>query len=165
MQKAAEDKGDLADTTATRDSDQEYLDNLVATCSQKSSDFENRQQLRTEELEAVAKAIEILSSGAVSGAADKHLPGLVQKSTSFIQIKSVVQNPAQKRVAEFLRQKGSAINSRVLSALAVRVAEDPFTKVKKMIKAQRLSGATRLVFFGSHWGICCPLLSVYCSRL
>jgi septal ring factor EnvC (AmiA/AmiB activator) len=134
LQKAAEDKGDLADTTATRDSDQEYLDNLVATCSQKSSDFENRQQLRTEELEAIAKAVEILSSGAVSGAADKHLPALVQKSTSFIQIKSVVQNPAQKRVAEFLRQKGSAINSRVLSALAVRVAEDPFTKVKKMIK-------------------------------
>ena len=37
-------------------------------------------------------------------------------------------------MAEFLREKGSAINSRVLSALAVRVAEDPFVKVKKMIK-------------------------------
>jgi len=134
LQKAAEDKGDLADTTATRDSDQEYLDNLVATCSQKSSDFENRQQLRTEELEAIAKAVEILGSGAVSGNADKHLPALVQKATSFLQIKSVVQNPAQARVADFLRQKGTAINSRVLSALAVRVAEDPFTKVKKMIK-------------------------------
>jgi len=33
-----------------------------------------------------------------------------------------------------LREKGSAIHSRVLAALAVRVEEDPFVKVKKMIK-------------------------------
>merc|ERR1719146_19909 len=134
LQKAAEEKGDLADTTATRDSDQVYLDDLVATCSQKSSDFESRQQLRTDELAAIDKAIEILSSGSVSGAADKHLPGFVQKSVSFLQISASARNPTQARVAEFLRQKGSSINSRVLSALAVRVAEDPFVKVKKMIK-------------------------------
>merc|ERR1719181_2496305 len=62
LQKAAEDKGDLADTTATRDADQTYLDDLVAECTQKSSDFESRQQLRTDELAAIDKAVEILSS-------------------------------------------------------------------------------------------------------
>merc|ERR1719310_1691365 len=134
LQKAAEDKGDLADTTATRDADQTYLDDLVAECTQKSSDFESRQQLRTDELAAIDKAIEILSSGAVSGNADKYLPSFVQKSVSFLQISVGSKNPSQARVAEFLREKGSAINSRVLSALAVRVAEDPFVKVKKMIK-------------------------------
>merc|ERR1719380_579453 len=135
LQKAAEDKGDLADTTATRDADQTYLDDLVAECTQKSSDFESCQQLRTDELAAIDKAIEILASGSVSGAADKHLPGLIQtKSVSFIQLSVGSKNPSQARVAEFLREKGTAINSRVLSALAVRVAEDPFVKVKKMIK-------------------------------
>merc|ERR1719389_1126037 len=136
LQKAAEDKGDLADTTATRDADQTYLDDLVAECTQKSSDFESRQQLRTDELAAIDKAIEILSSGAVSGNADKYLPSFVQKKTSvsFLQLSVGSENPSQARVAEFLREKGSAINSRVLSALAVRVAEDPFVKVKKMIK-------------------------------
>merc|ERR1719194_114871 len=134
LQKAAEEKGDLADTTATRDSDQVYLDDLVATCSQKSTDFESRQQLRTDELAAIDKAIEILSSGAVSGNADKHLPGFVQKSVSFIQLSARAQNPAQRRVAKFLKEKGESINSRVLSALAVRVDADPFEKVKKMIK-------------------------------
>merc|ERR1719450_1642475 len=136
LQKAAEDKGDLADTTATRDADQTYLDDLVAECTQKSSDFESRQQLRTDELAAIDKAIEILSSGAVSGNADKYLPSFVQKKTSvsFLQLSVGSKNPSQARVAEFLREKGSAINSRVLSALAVRVAEDPFVKVKKMIK-------------------------------
>jgi prefoldin subunit 5 len=134
LQTAAEAKGDLADTTATRDADQTYLDDLVAECSQKSSDFEGRQQLRTDELAAIDKAIEILGSGSVSGAADKHLPAFTQKSVSFIQLSVGSKNPAQARVAKFLREKGSAINSRVLSAIAVHVAEDPFVKVKKMIK-------------------------------
>merc|ERR1719420_865348 len=135
LQKAAEDKGALADTTATRDADQTYLDDLVAECTQKSSDFESRQQLRTDELAAIDKAIEILSSGSVSGNADKYLPSFVQtKAVSFIQLSVGSKNPSQARVAEFLRQKGTQINSRVLSALAVRVAEDPFVKVKKMIK-------------------------------
>merc|ERR1719392_485428 len=107
---------------------------LTATCEQKSSDFAARQQLRAEEIAAVEKAIEILSSGAVSGAAEKHLPTLMQTKSSFAQLRSVAQNPNQMRVAAYLKGQASRINSRVLSALAMRVAEDPFKKVKKMIK-------------------------------
>merc|ERR1719311_853024 len=127
--------------TATEDREakaQEKASKLqkAAEYTQKSSDFESRQQLRTDELAAIDKAIEILSSGSVSGNADKYLPSFVQKKTSvsFLQLSVGSKNPSQARVAEFLREKGSAINSRVLSALAVRVAEDPFVKVKKMIK-------------------------------
>jgi chromosome segregation ATPase len=133
LQGAADAKGDLQDTTSTRDDDSKYLADLTATCEQKSSDFANRQQLRADEIVAVEKAIEILSSGAVSGASEKHLPQLIQK-TSFAQLRSVAQNPNQLRVAAYLKSQGSKINSRVLSALAMRVADDPFKKVKKMIK-------------------------------
>merc|ERR1719375_1991783 len=80
LQSKADAQGDLEDTTSTRDADQKYLDDLTATCEQKAADFESRQQLRAEEIEAIEKAIEIISSGAVSGNADKHLPGLLQKS-------------------------------------------------------------------------------------
>ena len=38
------------------------------------------------------------------------------------------------QVEAYLKEQGSRINSRVLSALAMRVADDPFKKVKKMIK-------------------------------
>merc|ERR1712157_79398 len=40
----------------------------------------------------------------------------------------------QQRAADFLRDRAGQLNSRILSALSVRVAGDPFVKVKKMIK-------------------------------
>jgi chromosome segregation ATPase len=131
-QASAEAKGDLADNTASRDEDTTYLQDLNAQCAQKSQDFESRQQLRAEELEAIQKAIEILSSGSVSGNADKHLPGFVQKSFALRAGKST--SPLQKNVASFLEDRATQLQSRILSLVASKVAEDPFEKVRKMIK-------------------------------
>merc|ERR1712050_448761 len=41
---------------------------------------------------------------------------------------------AQDRVAQFLRARATKLNSRVLSSVAERAMDDPFKKVKKMIK-------------------------------
>merc|ERR1712085_191825 len=124
----------MGDTTSTMEADKKYLADLTATCEQKASDFESRQQLRAEELEAIAKAIEIISSGAVSGNADKYLPKFVQTHSSFASLRSGTESANMQRAATFLRDQGMKLNSRVLSALAQRAAEDPFSKVKKMIK-------------------------------
>merc|ERR1719293_201064 len=132
LQAKADAEGSLTDTTTTRDADQKYLDDLTATCEQKATDFESRQQLRTEELEAIAKAIEIISSGAVSGNADKYLPTLVQ--TSLASLRADMQTTHQRRAAVYLQDMAKQLDSRVLSAVAARVAADPFRKVKKMIK-------------------------------
>merc|ERR1712228_477414 len=87
LQAKADAEGELRDTIATRDADMKYLANLKATCAQKASDFESRQQLRAEEIVAIQKAIEILSSESVTGNADKYLPTLVQtKATSLSQL-------------------------------------------------------------------------------
>jgi len=134
LQAKADAESDLVDTTTTKEADEKYLADLTATCEQKASDFESRQQLRTEELEAIAKAIEILSSDQVTGHAEKYLPTLVQRSSSLAQLRSSSASAPQQRAAEFLRDRAGQINSRVLSALSVRVADDPFAKVKKMIK-------------------------------
>merc|ERR1712079_494604 len=95
LQAKADAEGDLTDTTTTRDADQKYLDDLVATCEQKATDFESRQQLRTEELEAIAKAIEIISSGAVKGNAEKHLPSAFLEGHSFSFLRMDVQSQMQ----------------------------------------------------------------------
>jgi len=132
LQAKADAEGDLTDTTTTRDADQKYLDDLVATCEQKATDFESRQQLRVEELEAIAKAIEIISSSAVTGNADTYLPTMLQTSLASLRVN--MQSTQQKRAAIYLQDMAKQLDSRVLSAVAGRVAADPFRKVKKMIK-------------------------------
>jgi uncharacterized protein YoxC len=121
-------KGDLADTTASRAEDKKYLDTLVAQCMQKSDDFAARQQLRAEELEAIQKAVEILSSGAVAGndAKYRRLPSL-----AFLQ---AVQEPSTQEVATFLQARAAKLHSKVLELLSEQVQANPFGKVTKMIK-------------------------------
>merc|ERR1719439_314028 len=134
LQAKADAEGDLKDTTTTRDADAKYLADLTATCEQKASDFESRQQLRADEIVAIEKAIEIISSGAVAGNADKHLPSLVQETSSFAALRTDLNAQAQARVAVYLQSRAKKLNSRVLSTIAARVSDDPFKKVKKMIK-------------------------------
>merc|ERR1719436_896071 len=78
LQAKADAEGDLTDTITTKEADEKYLADLTATCSQKATDFESRQQLRAEELVAIEKAIEIISSEVVAGNAETYLPTLVQ---------------------------------------------------------------------------------------
>jgi len=135
LQNAADSRVDLADTTTTNEDDTKYVSDLIANCELKSAAFADRQILRQEEIEAIEKAKEIMSSGAVSGAGEKHLPQLIQSSPSFAQLRAVEASPnSQLRVAAFLNEAGRRLNSRVLKLLATRVEADPFKKVKKMIK-------------------------------
>jgi len=57
-----------------------------------------------------------------------------KKATALTSLRSDGRSPLQERVAQYLRSRSEQLNSRMLSALAVRVADDPFAKVKKMIK-------------------------------
>merc|ERR1719236_365321 len=103
LQHKADAEGDLRDTTTTMQADSKYLADLTATCEQKASDFESRQQLRADEIVAIEKAIEIISSGAVAGNADKHLPSMLQKSSSLAQLRADLSAQAQARVSQYLQ--------------------------------------------------------------
>merc|ERR1719473_72293 len=132
----ADFSGELADTQATLAEDKKFLADMTAECEQKATDFEGRQEVRQGEIEAINKAIEIMSSDEVSGAGDKHLPGLVQTTAkvSYVQLRSENRSPAQGIAAGFLRDRAARTSSRMLSLLAVKVEADPFKKVTKMIK-------------------------------
>jgi len=135
LQKKADAEGDLTDLTGTKAADEKYDSDLVATCQVKAGDFESRQQLRMEEMEAIKKAIAIIESADVAGSADKYLPAMLQtKKSALAQLRSGNQNERQEQAAEFLRERSQKYNSRVLSLLAGRVTADPLGKVKKMIK-------------------------------
>jgi len=135
QQKRGNNEADKADTEATREDDMKYREDTAAVCQQKDQDFANRNQLRGEEIEAINKAIEILSSPDVKGAAEKHLPQLVQKSLVQLRASSVrIQGDNAARVVAYLVQQANKLHSRTLSVLAERAGADPFVKVKKMIE-------------------------------
>merc|ERR1719215_871915 len=132
-------EGDKSQTEADRAEDQKYLDETTGLCAQKTADFEARQKLRGEELDAISKAIEIISSDTVAGAGDKHLPSFVQRSSvALAQLRNGMSTEAgellQARVAAFLSDRAKAYNSRLLTLASQGVAANPFVKVKKMIK-------------------------------
>jgi peptidoglycan hydrolase CwlO-like protein len=134
---AADAKGDLEKTSAALAEDEQILADTKAECSTNSKEFEKNQVTRAGEVEAIEKAIEILSSPAVSGNAEKHLPTLIQlkKKPSLVQLRSTTSKDAkQAKAAAFLAEKAKALNSRYLQVLSVRAAADPFAKVKKMIR-------------------------------
>merc|ERR1719379_2804373 len=92
LQLVATRSGDLQDTETTKADDTKYLGDLKGGCSSKSKDFQSRQSLRADELVAIEKAIEILSSDDVMGAASKHLPSMLQapiKAAALVQFRSV----------------------------------------------------------------------------
>merc|ERR1719389_1372068 len=134
---AATDKGSLADTMASKAEDEKYLADLVAQCEQKSNDFASRQQLRAEELEAIMKAIEIISSPDVAGNAGKHGVALAQSFALRASHKS--KGRVSPGVVSYIQSRADALQSKGLRMLAMQVAEteremaDPFKKVKKMI--------------------------------
>merc|ERR1719460_933039 len=138
---AAEKNGLLSDTKKAKADDEDYLSTLKAECSMAAEDFENRQQLRTEELEAVEKATEILKSGSVTGMADKHLPGFLQ--TSLVLRGSKVADPTIPSISKFLADRASQTGSKLLGLVAQKVDAaaqskipgfDPISQVKKMMQ-------------------------------
>lgn len=135
LQDKADATGHLTDSVTAKDADTKYLDDLSSTCDQKSHDFQARQQLRADEIEAIENAVAIIASKSVSGNAAKHLPTLMQSTVhSLAQLRSDSQSQTRARVAAYLKKQAKQLGSRMLSMLAVRVEGDPFQNVKKMIK-------------------------------
>merc|ERR1719421_2060457 len=92
-------------------------------------------KLRAGEIAALEKAIEIMSGDAVSGAAEKHLPSLLQvKATTLVQLRANAQSPEQIKASQFLRDQAEKFHSKVLLSVAEHCEDDPFKKVKRMIK-------------------------------
>merc|ERR1719436_1152047 len=90
LEDAATAKGDKATTEASKAKDEEVLSDTLAECKETSEQYENNQVVRAGEIKALSKAIEIISSGDVTGMGEKHLPSaLIQtKSPALAQLRS-----------------------------------------------------------------------------
>lgn len=130
-------QAELSSTKKELAEDKHFLSDMTATFHVKTATFENNQQVRMEELEAITKAIEILSSPAVAKSYSQHV-NLAQtlRGGFLLQTQSSKRRAAvRERVAKFLHQRAEALSSRGLASLASEVSESPFAKVIGMIES------------------------------
>jgi len=160
----AKAREDLVNAEATLKDDQLYMKDLTKLCEGRANDWDQRSQLRGGELEALTAALKVLKDevAPMDKAANKRamlvqqkqIPKLslstgpkLQKTVSFLQsfqkedsFLSVVHKSGssaaakQERAISFLKHAGDRLHSETLSVIAMHVASDPFTKVKKLIQ-------------------------------
>lgn len=127
-------EGDL--TVAQKDlkEDLATVEGLHHSCMTKAAEYETETNSRSEELTALAKAKEVLNES--SG-------GATEQAYSFMQMVNT-ENPDALTAVKFVRRLATKQNSASLSQLASRMASvirmgakvgnDPFAKVKTMVK-------------------------------
>mmetsp|Transcript_38649 Transcript_38649/g.68227 ORF Transcript_38649/g.68227 Transcript_38649/m.68227 type:complete len:686 (-) Transcript_38649:48-2105(-) len=123
--KLAQAKEDLADTKKTLSADEAYLATLKDKCSVTDKEFEERTTTRQLEMEAVSKALAVLSGD------DAH--DLFTKTFDFVQKTSSVSSTRRLQASQVLSDAAKQLHNPRLTALAVKVRLDAFTKVKKAI--------------------------------
>jgi len=127
-------KSDLSSTRADRAEDQTTLKDMKATFAVKTDTFKANQEVRKQELEAISKAIEIISDPSVAASYGNHI-NLAQTRASFLQLRTVQSRvSARQRVAKFLETKAQLLSSEVLKTAASQAASNPFDKVIGMIR-------------------------------
>jgi hypothetical protein len=132
---SAKAKGDLADTKVSLAETQTVLKDMKAEFASKSATYEENQKVRTGELEALAKAIEIMSSPEVADSYKGRINLAQLKAVSLLQTsRSQRLFSLQQEAAKLLQKRAGAINSRTLSALSAQVLASPFAKVIDMIE-------------------------------
>jgi len=137
LETAATATGDVQLTEKAKVEDEKALSDNLVQCSAKSTEFESNQVLRAGEIEALEKAVEILTSAAVKGNSETYLPSMLQKAkraTSLAQMRTSQMSPHRADAAAYLQAQAAKLGSRYLAVIAQHVNEDPFGKVKSMIK-------------------------------
>jgi len=126
-EKLGEVKEDMEDTKKTMEADQEYLAKLKEKCSITDAEWEERQKTRQLEMEAVSKALAILSND------DAHDVFTKTFQPSFLTKAATMQSERRTQASKLLAAVAKKFQHPRLATLAVRVRLDAFTKVKKAI--------------------------------
>merc|ERR1719453_2488923 len=152
-------QSDMTNMNAVLNDDRTYLKDLTIKCELKAKQWDQRSSMRSAELSAITQALTVLQ-GQVATQAEKVGEGgrsaMLQEGgiaedddlqVSFVQkralrlVKKAGVVPAQSdedmirsKLIAIFRDAGKKYKSPVLSTLAIKVAEDPFVKIKGMIQ-------------------------------
>jgi len=131
-------QSEKASTEANLAEDQKFLAEMKTTFAAKSATFTANQEVRVAELEALTKAIAIISSPDVAESYKEHVK-LAQIAsvapTSFLQRRSATHGASpRERAVELLSTKSKTLASSALAAIAATASAGPFDKVIGMIE-------------------------------
>jgi len=124
-EKNAQAKEDIEDTKKSLSADEEFLMMLKEKCSMTDKEWEERQKTRQLEMEAVSKALAVLSGD------DAHDLFTRTFNPAFLQVDR--QDSRREQAAKLLSDVAKRLKNPKLSNLAYRVRLDAFTRVKKAI--------------------------------
>merc|ERR1719291_1130202 len=124
-QKNAQAKLDVQDTKASLSADEQFLMMLKEKCQMTDKEWEERQKTRQLEMEAVSKALAVLSG---DGAHDLFTRTF---NPAFLQMSR--QDSRRVEASRVLLKAAKKLDNPKLSNLAYRVRLDAFTRVKKAI--------------------------------
>lgn len=151
----AESRGSLVSTENLLKDAELYLKDLTALCEARAKDYDQRSSLRAGELDALTKALAVLTEkveelSAVNKRAllmqtpgatphvsfvQRDLHSTANRRLSFARRHVALQPPLKvQKVLAMFQDDGSRLKSPVLASLAMHIAADPFGKVKKMIQ-------------------------------
>lgn len=119
-------KDDLKDTTIEKQ-------DTSMTCTQEAREYKTKQRVRGDELEALDKAIEILG-GISFTQVDAAVKSFLQLASNRGEADKVENMGEAAKISMYLRHQSVQLRSSSLAQMADRLAEDPFVKVKGMIK-------------------------------
>jgi archaellum component FlaC len=121
----AQAKVDLEDTKNSLSADEQFLMMLKEKCALTDKEFQERTTTRQLEMEAVSKAMTILSS---DDATD-----VFQRTFTFLQSGATQHSQRRQQASKLLSAVAHKLHNPKLANLAIRVKLDAFTKVKKAI--------------------------------
>merc|ERR1712176_775638 len=126
-EKNAQAKEDIEDTKKSLSADEQFLMMLKEKCSMTDSEWEERQKTRQLEMEAVSKALAVLSGD------DAHDLFTKTFNPSFLEKEASLNSRRRSQASKLLSSVAHKLQNPRLATLAVRVRLDAFTKVKKAI--------------------------------
>merc|ERR1711972_314565 len=126
-EKNAQAKVDVEDTKASLSADEQFLMMLKEKCQMTDKEWEERQETRQAEMQAVSQALAILSGD------DAHDLFTRTFNPALLQRASTATSDRRKQASELLSQVAQKFHNPRLSTLAYQVKLDAFTRVKKAI--------------------------------
>merc|ERR1719188_28166 len=129
-ERLANSKVELEETEESLAADEKFMVMLKEKCSMTDDEWEERQKTRAAEMEAVSKALAIISG---DDAHDLYQRTFNKGGASFLQERSSLRSASRVQASTLLSAAAKRLHSQSLAKLAVSVRLDAFTKVKKAI--------------------------------